>query len=135
MYASNLGHWVSTILYIGLYIAGFLVESSARTHYRSHLIVAIYLLLLLPYRGRSFYFHIQRVTNITLLMSDTQIPKGIVLHSKVKPFVIIYQNFNVDRVVLCVLLTNQKRHLTITTRHCEISLNEPLEYGKLGGHY
>ncbi|MFS7971858.1 hypothetical protein Hanom_Chr09g00837811 [Helianthus anomalus] len=88
-----------------------------------------------PYEGRSFYFHIQRVTNITLLMPDTQILKGILLHTKVKPFVIIYQNFNVDRVVLCVLLADQKRHLTITTCHCGISLNEPLEYGKLGGHY
>ncbi|MFS7978156.1 hypothetical protein Hanom_Chr10g00912291 [Helianthus anomalus] len=70
-----------------------------------------------------------------LLMPDTQILEGILLHTKVRTFVIIYRIFDVHKLVLCVLLADPKRHLTITTHHCEISLNVLLECGKLGGRY
>ncbi|CAH1451230.1 unnamed protein product [Lactuca virosa] len=39
-----------------------------------------------PYKNRIFIFHIQGVINSMLLMPDTQILKGILLHTKVGMF-------------------------------------------------
>nr|KAJ0191806.1 hypothetical protein LSAT_V11C800398660 [Lactuca sativa] len=72
--------------------------------------------------------------NITLLMLDIQILEGILLHTKAQIFVIIYQIFDVDTRLLFVNLVDRKRNLTISTHHCEISLNELLECETLGGH-
>ncbi|KAI7751573.1 hypothetical protein M8C21_004139 [Ambrosia artemisiifolia] len=67
-------------------------------------------------------------------MLDTQI-KGYLAPYKGTHILITYQIFNVDRLVLCVLLADRKRRLTIITHHYEILLNELLECGKLGGRY
>ncbi|KAL4561367.1 hypothetical protein LXL04_033532 [Taraxacum kok-saghyz] len=72
---------------------------------------------------------------VDAMMLDTQTLEGIWLHTKVHISVIIYRIFNVDKPLLCVLLVNRKRHLTIGILHCEILLNGLLECGKLGGRY
>nr|KAJ0194111.1 hypothetical protein LSAT_V11C800435240 [Lactuca sativa] len=70
-----------------------------------------------------------------VLMLDIQIREGILLHTKVQIFVIIYQIFDVDTRLLFVNLMDRKRNLTISTHHCEISLNELLECEKLSGPF
>ncbi|CAI9297018.1 unnamed protein product [Lactuca saligna] len=62
---------------------------------------------------------------------DIQIPDGILLHTKAQIFVITYYIFDVDTQLLFVNLGDRNRNLTISTHHCEISLNELLECGKL----
>ncbi|KAL7605120.1 hypothetical protein Lser_V15G19011 [Lactuca serriola] len=73
--------------------------------------------------------------NITFLMPHIQRLEGILLHTKTQIFVIIYQIFDVDTRLLFVNLVDRKKNLTISTHHCEISLNELLECGNLGGRY